>query len=399
MGVAFIRHFRRRRRAGRLPDTVYAELVAMLFSMLTPVVMMGAALTLVGVLTALHWNDPLAGALTALAATLTAARAAVILAFRRLGAPLASAREARRWERRYAAGGLAFAAVLGAFGARAIFLPDPLLHMVAASLIFGFGAGLVARVSIRPILCVASLMLAVLPIAAAMAMAMHAGGSHNLLGAPVYGIEAMVVLLFALTSLETVRHLHQAAVSQLKTRHDLTFLARQDALTGLANRLSLRERFDASIAPVAGARHRLAVHFLDLDGFKAINDTHGHPAGDAVLKEVSRRLTAMVRGGDTVARIGGDEFVVVQAEIAHDGEAEMLARRIVRTLGAPYQVGPKSMTIGVSVGIALAPDHGLDLEQLAACADAALYRAKGKGKGRIVFCESSEARERIAAVA
>ncbi|MCW4461182.1 GGDEF domain-containing protein [Sphingomonas sp. BT-65] len=168
-------------------------------------------------------------------------------------------------------------------------------------------------------------------------------------------------------------------------------LAKHDALTGLANRLLLRERFhDASQAALRG-NSRLAVHFIDLDGFKPINDGYGHPAGDAVLQEVARRLESSLRIEDTVARLGGDEFVILQADVAHDSEAEMLARRIIRGLSAPYAIDDATVHLSASVGIALAPDIGFDFERLLACADAALYRSKLGGKARLSFCTREDA--------
>jgi diguanylate cyclase (GGDEF)-like protein len=141
------------------------------------------------------------------------------------------------------------------------------------------------------------------------------------------------------------------------------------------------------------------VHFIDLDGFKGINDVHGHPAGDSVLQQVSRRLESAVRADDTVARLGGDEFIVLQTNVSHEGETEMLARRIIRQLSAPYEVDGKLMRISASIGIAMTPDFGLDLEGLISCADSALYRSKGSGKGRLHFCVREDAATARLAVA
>jgi diguanylate cyclase (GGDEF)-like protein len=181
-------------------------------------------------------------------------------------------------------------------------------------------------------------------------------------------------------------------VQHLVAKHDLTFLAKQDALTGLPNRLLLREKFQDYVASrsISGPDNGLALHFLDLDGFKGVNDVHGHPVGDAVLREVARRLLVTVRTGDDVARLGGDEFVVVQTSLGQKSEAEMLARRIIKHLSLPYQIDGLDIRISVSVGIALAPEHGWDLEHLIRCADTALYRAKGAGKAQLHFCGSED---------
>jgi diguanylate cyclase (GGDEF)-like protein len=177
-------------------------------------------------------------------------------------------------------------------------------------------------------------------------------------------------------------------VSHLTAKHDLSLLARHDPLTTLPNRLMLREAFQRDFAATMKMNCNLAVHFLDLDGFKAVNDLHGHPAGDAVLREVANRLQGTVRAEDTVSRLGGDEFVVLQTRIAQDSEAEMLARRIIKKLTLPYQFEGKELRISVSVGIAIAPRDGSDLERLITCADTGLYRAKGRGKGQLFFYEA-----------
>src|SRR5262249_26498694 len=143
----------------------------------------------------------------------------------------------------------------------------------------------------------------------------------------------------------------------------------------------------------------LAFHCLDLDHFKAVNDSLGHPAGDALLKLVAERLTGMLRIGDTVARIGGDEFVVLQIGIRRQDEARLLAHRIVRTLSPPYVIDSQEVRIGASVGIALAPHDGVTLDRLAACADAALYQAKHKGRGSVVIAGEPSAPSAAASAA
>jgi diguanylate cyclase (GGDEF)-like protein len=128
----------------------------------------------------------------------------------------------------------------------------------------------------------------------------------------------------------------------------------------------------------------LAFHCLDLDHFKAINDSFGHPTGDALLKLVAERLSGILRLGDTVARVGGDEFVVLQVGIMSEDEARLLAHRIVRTLSACYVIDGQEVRIGATIGIALAPRDGVTYDGLASCADSALYQAKQKGRGCVV---------------
>ena len=266
----------------------------------------------------------------------------------------------------------------------------PLLHLLTVSLVFGFGAGVVSRTSIRPVICVISLLLATVP--TAVGLLAHALVPHGVaLHAQLFAIEAIMVAMITGLSLHTVAHLYRSAVEHLSAQHDLAQLAKYDALTGLANRLLLRERFLDASQSVLRSGGRLAVHFIDLDGFKPINDGHGHPAGDAVLQQVARRLESSLRTEDTVARLGGDEFVILQAGVEHESEAEMLARRIIRGLSMPYEIDGATVHLSASIGIAMTPDIGLELERLIACADAALYRSKLGGKARLSFCTSEDA--------
>ncbi|KTE01854.1 diguanylate cyclase [Sphingopyxis sp. H038] len=266
----------------------------------------------------------------------------------------------------------------------------PLLHLITVSLVFGFGAGIVSRTSIRPKICVTSLLIATVPTVAALAwhpMQPHAMPLH----AELFLIEAFIVAMITGLSLQTVAHLYRSAVEHHTARHDMAKLARTDALTGLSNRLLLRELFQDRAATAMRAKNLVALHFLDLDGFKAINDRYGHPAGDALLEQVARRLEGMVRSDDVVARLGGDEFVVLQVDLSDESEAELLARRIIREISKPYLVDDISMSVSVSVGIATAPKLGVELERLLSCADAALYRAKAGGKARALFCVEEDA--------
>ncbi len=164
-------------------------------------------------------------------------------------------------------------------------------------------------------------------------------------------------------------------------------MARLDPLTGLPNRLLLRERLAEALARLARTGEACALLLIDLDRFKPVNDTLGHPIGDALLEKVADRLRSTVRPTDTVARIGGDEFVILQAG-AHDAAGtQALARRIVDLIGRTYMVEGHLLTIGASVGVALAPADGADADRLLKNADLALYRAKLDGRGTYRFFE------------
>jgi diguanylate cyclase (GGDEF)-like protein len=160
----------------------------------------------------------------------------------------------------------------------------------------------------------------------------------------------------------------------------ILFMARHDALTHLPNRTLFGERIDEALSQLT-TRGGFAVLCLDLDRFKQVNDSLGHPAGDELLQRVAERLCGCVRDVDTVARLGGDEFAVIQTGIARDEEATDLAQRIVNLLSEPISIGGQLVSIGVSIGISIAPTDGTTASQLLKNADAALYRAKADGRG------------------
>ncbi|WP_237479001.1 putative bifunctional diguanylate cyclase/phosphodiesterase [Lichenibacterium dinghuense] len=160
-----------------------------------------------------------------------------------------------------------------------------------------------------------------------------------------------------------------------------------DALTGLANRVRFGTRLDEARARLDRQGEGFAVLAVDLDRFKHVNDTLGHPIGDALLRKVAERLEITLRPTDTVARLGGDEFAVVQSDASGPEEAGTLAKRIVDLLGRAYVVDGHLVNIGASVGVALAPADGTDPAALMRCADLALYRAKLDGRGAFRFFE------------
>lgn len=158
--------------------------------------------------------------------------------------------------------------------------------------------------------------------------------------------------------------------------------ASHDGLTGLPNRLLFEDRLRTVLARGTHKDSQPAVCFVDLDGFKAVNDVYGHAVGDALLQQVAQVLQDSVRATDTVARLGGDEFVAL---LHHAGDATLVAERMVQRVAAITRVGDDAVEIGASIGLALYPLHGSDPEQLLANADSAMYRAKAAGKGQWRF--------------
>ena len=167
----------------------------------------------------------------------------------------------------------------------------------------------------------------------------------------------------------------------------ITHMAHHDALTDLPNRVLLRERLEQALTGTRRGDRGLAVLVLDLDRFKEVNDTLGHPVGDALLKVVAERLRACAREGTTIARLGGDEFAIVEEVADAATEATVLAERFQTALSAPFDLGDHQVVVGSSIGIAVAPGDGTDAEQILKNVDLALYRAKSDGRGTFRFFE------------
>jgi diguanylate cyclase (GGDEF)-like protein len=173
-----------------------------------------------------------------------------------------------------------------------------------------------------------------------------------------------------------------------RAQEQISHMARHDALTNLSNRTLFREEMERALK-LARPGDQLAVLCLDLDHFKKVNDTLGHPVGDALLKEVASRLGRCLGTGDTVARLGGDEFAIVQVcKDCGPVAASTLASQIVEIVSAPYEIHGHQLVIGVSIGISLSPEDGNDPDQLLKNADLALYRAKADGRGTYRFFEA-----------
>jgi diguanylate cyclase (GGDEF)-like protein/PAS domain S-box-containing protein len=172
-----------------------------------------------------------------------------------------------------------------------------------------------------------------------------------------------------------------------RKRHEerLTRLAYQDPLTHLPNRLLLLDRITNGIAHATRVGSRLAICFIDLDGFKQVNDLRGHEVGDQLLQDCATRLLASVRDSDTVARLGGDEFVVVLNTIGKIEDATQVAEKLIDSLSTPFLLKGGEARIGCSIGISIHPDHGSDARLLLKRADEAMYDGKQTGKGRFVL--------------
>lgn len=276
-----------------------------------------------------------------------------------------------RWERIYGIGAAAFGASLGMASFRALQLGDAPGAWLAFGLSMSFCVGMVSRAAIRPwvVLLTAAVLLAPTVV----------GGWMR--PEPSYKIGATMLLLFWATLREASRHLSTAFIERLEAKHALTRQASHDFLTGLPNRvafLAALQTFEGHVAIVA----------IDLDGFKPVNDRHGHHAGDDLLRQVAQRLKLCIAGDGIASRFGGDEFMLLrQVESGPEGRdtAKELAREAILALSTPFMVADFPVCIGASAGILVtdsAASVGSTAAELLERADRALYAAKRAGGGR-----------------
>lgn len=336
-----------------------------------PILIIGVAFAMVGAIICARVDDPTLRFLAVVGALVGVGRLT----------------KAARHPSASALGSFAFAACLGAMGARTLLVGDEATRTLAVALTFGYAAGLLMRGVSRPGVGVPSLLLASSPIIAATFW------SRDLVSLALGGL----MLLMLVGGLERLKRVRGDYVARAERERRFAELARADELTGLANRLALREFRDGLprwVETEAQSGPLIAAHCLDLDRFKPINDALGHAVGDAVLKAVAARLVRAVGPRDFVARLGGDEFLVVQMNAANEDEVAALARRLSRAIQAPLFLQGHSLSVDVSVGAAVAPALGVDLDELIHRADAALYDCK-TGRSRTGAVDAAPPRPEI----
>ena len=376
---------RLRLRAAPISDAIYIEVIAALYGTMVPILVAGVCQAVVGTISVTQTGDGLTALLTVLGVIVGFVRMLVVLAFRRRARrkPLLDRVEMMAWDQRYAAGTFATALLLGLFAARSLFVGDAICLVMAVGLAFGFGAGIVARLSLRPALALLDFCAVGLPAVVA-AFLTQWDVPHVAMG--------LMFLIFIVAGIEMVRLSHNATLIQMTLKQKFEQLARIDPMTGLLNRSVLAIDLERIVAD--GGSEMIAIHAIDLDHFKAANDRYGHPAGDALLKQVAARLMTVARPLDLIVRMGGDEFILVQRSAGSRDHVELMAQQIFRSISAPYCVDGHEIVIGASIGIALSPEHGKTVEALLARSDAALYRAKERRGGYVVAGETAKSQDR-----
>ncbi|MEA3014177.1 MAG: hypothetical protein QOD42_2722 [Sphingomonadales bacterium] len=293
--------------------------------------------------------------------------------------------ENARAETIYEIGAWAYAALLGLMTLLALVRTDePLYHLLAAMLTTGYAAGICGRNAGRPVIAIGQLALASVPVSVGLFLSQD----------PLRWVLGAVNCAFMFGMVDITLQTYSAvlkAMSATQEQKRLTErferLARFDTMTGLENRGSFQERLQTELAELPESGDQLAVLWIDLDRFKEINDSLGHPTGDGVLCTVARQLSSIVDGRGSVARFGGDEFVLL-ARGTKPYFAEELAREVMRGLAVPMTVEGASIQVTGSIGAAVAPGHGTEADILLQHADMALYHAKANGRNDFCLFEA-----------
>jgi diguanylate cyclase (GGDEF)-like protein len=302
-------------------------------------------------------------------ATASLAKIAVSLAHRRADARArTTVADAERWEKVQGLVIVLIAACVGTIATIAFYHRDLSVHILAAALTFGYCAGVTVRISVRPYIAAAAILIAAVP--ATISILLYGDMAHWIL--------TLLCVIFIVAALQSMLHVYRTTVRHIRLFLQMEHQARHDPLTGLGNRTALTEAY----MNLCRADDALtSVHCFDLDGFKDVNDRFGHAVGDALLVAIAGRLREKLETPDIAVRIGGDEFVILQPDVRHPDDAEALARRVLDFLRAPYEIAGEEIRIGISLGYTMALGGSADLDQMMVTADTASYRAKRNGGG------------------
>lgn len=349
-----------------LGEKVYVELVRSLYANVLPAKIMLGITGLYIALIGRNANDTLLWCLGLVAFAACLVRVGITIGLRNKAMTAALDRAAaRRLELSFAIPYYIYSILLGALGAYVFAGPDQSAQMLTICVLVGYCAGVATGTGLRPMVAIPSIVMALGPTLVSSALQFD----------PIHLGMSLIALSFLIGGAQSVLLQHRLVMTEIGKRLTSISLARRDGLTALPNRLALREHFEEN-AMLLGAGSSVAVHYLDLDGFKPVNDAYGHAAGDEMLAAVAERLRGAVRSGDVVARLGGDEFGIVQFGLNRAEEADLLARRIIAAIAQPFQIGDDVIEISACVGTVVSSEAGIDLETLLRQADAKLYEAK-----------------------
>ncbi|KKC25711.1 diguanylate cyclase [Sphingomonas sp. SRS2] len=365
----------------RLSEATYVELVQSLFGLTLPAVIMTICFAGTGAYILAHSHDAMLPFLYALGMVASALRLGSLFGNRaRARSETLGTNVARAIERQFGATYILFAATFGAFTARAYAVVDADLHMLLVALIYGYGAGVAATVSLRLWISVTAILIGIVPMIL-VSFFMPGGASTG---------TGLLTALFLGGGVLSMIQRYRDTSSQISMRRLMETLARQNDLTGLPNRLVLRERFE-QLATRADGTELIAVHCVDINQLDPVNEMYGHMAGDALLKAVAQRLRRVVRGDNLVIHLNGDDFVIIQPNMAAAAEAEMLAHQVVATLDKSYAVAGEDIIITTNIGYSIDLQQGAELERLLLGAERALRSGKRQASGVSAYAGTGRA--------
>ena len=357
---------------------IRSQLVHMLYSAMPQVASSTMGTVLLS--TIIWWQIQSAWTMAIIAAAVIVAivRLSILVAYgRKNGDVPASPAKAVVWERLYGASSIVMALVLAAVMLTAFLFGDSGVQLLSSGVAIGIcGGQSTARVTCRPWIPIASGMIILITLVACAIVWKH----------PLSVVFAFFTVLYLYTYAEACRHSARTILGRLVAENQLAKLVRRDPLTRLANRMGFEEEIERAFHALQRNRSNVSLLLLDLDGFKAVNDDLGHPAGDAVLREVADRLRKQSRSTDYIARLGGDEFAIIVTD-RHDQEGLVgYARRLIAGISEPFDISGHTIRIEVSIGVGTATAFGPEgTSELLAATDAALYKVKKGTKNDVAF--------------
>ncbi len=363
---------------GEVPDRdLYFELVRGLYSATsTPRDLLGATLAALVVVGAagLESRDPVFAALLLAFLAVGCLRSVSAWAYHRRQHDPANLDGTKHWELRALIGAWSFSALVGVTGAYTLFMhPDSRIEILTDGCVIGYIAGISSRNASRPLITLGQISFTCVPFLAGLIFRFDT----------VHLVLATFIGLLYLGTILVCRSVFENIVSRHLAYKRIETMAQRDALTGLLNRSAFLGLLEKQFQGVEQGRANVALISIDLDQFKDINDTLGHPVGDAVLCEIAHRIQATLLPGDKVARVGGDEFLVMllgQRVL----QVDSVAQQLLACLCDPLGIDGLPSVCGGSIGWAMAPHDGADVDALLRNADLALYEAKRSGRGRVV---------------
>lgn len=357
-------------RAAGLSNDIKVELLQNLLSSLPQAVGISLTSSVGAVVLACRSGTTVDLAIAIALAAIGLCRVTVLLLYRRHRCAAPTLASLRPWYRWHAGGLLAQATTIGVQSLVAFNAGDTAAALLALGFVLAFCAGATARLSVTPWIPIATTLVMFVPTI------------YGALLNPELPIKlaGLFLIVFIPVMLEATLHLHRLVVDRLIAVQEASYRARHDGLTGLANRTYFHEQLTLACEQSESVKSAFVVLYLDLDGFKAINDQLGHAEGDCVLIAIAQRLRSATDADHLISRIGGDEFAILLRTALHGRAVKALADRLTAAIATPIRLQTRDVTVGVSIGVAHSSAHATTASEILIAADQAMYAAKRSGR-------------------